>query len=60
MLVAVVDDRLPEIVDALDMPREALRRWLERQAAFCRAHGEAHYRELLELLERALKTAEPR
>lgn len=45
-------ERLRETLAALDMPPEGLRRWFEHNEAFCRRHGEKHYREWLELYER--------
>jgi hypothetical protein len=43
---------LAEILNALDMPRDALLRWLEHNARFCIRHGgERRYGEWLQLYE---------
>lgn len=56
------DAVLRETLDALEMPREGLARWLRANERFCRRHGVRHYRELLALYGRmrALLEAEGR
>jgi hypothetical protein len=46
------DAVLRETLEALEMPRAGLQRWLAANERFCRGHGARHYRELLDLYRR--------
>lgn len=51
---------LAEVVDALDMPRAVVRRWLEQSTRFCLDHGgRRYYAELLDLYAEALTVLPP-
>jgi hypothetical protein len=50
---------LAETLEALEMPREGLVKWLERSRAFCQRHGgDRRYRELLALYRECLEAIE--
>ena len=50
---------LIEILNALDIPREGLLRWLEHNERFCMQHGgERRYGEWLQLYEQCCKALE--
>lgn len=54
-------DILRETLDALDLPPEGLRHWLERSKRFCERHGGArHYEEWLALYDEALEALDAR
>ncbi len=45
-------DTLREIIDALEMPREAVPTWMAHERTFCQAHGGAKvYPELMALFD---------
>lgn len=64
MLRVMGGDVLGETLDALEMPRHGVRKWIAHNRRFCEAHGGRRvYGELMELLdrtERALDEAERR
>ena len=60
----VVIETRPELgaaLDALGMPPAGLRRWLERNQAFCHGHGgRRYYAELLDLYQACLRVLDGR
>ena len=55
-----VTPELGEVIEALDMPRPVLERWLEQSVRFCLNHGgRRYYAELLDLYAQALTRLPP-
>ena len=51
-----MDDVLRETLDALDMPKHGIRKWIAHNRKFCEAHGGRRvYGELMDLLDRTEK-----
>ena len=51
------DAPLREALDALDLPADTLRKWLEDRKTWCETHGgRRRYADLLDLLEECLET----
>lgn len=51
------EEVLAQTIDALEMPRSGVRKWLAHDRRFCEAHGgERVYAELLELLSSCERT----
>ena len=55
-----VDPVLRETIDALELPREGVKRWIRKSMqAYCLDHGgRQYYAELMDLFEEILKEAE--